>query len=113
MEEVFEVFLIDKNGNRFSSDNISSHIGLAYLIMEKDGKLKEEFEQSRKQNPLEYLLGDKGCVTVSEIGNYYREVIYDSKLISETQKKWVQYYHDRNYKLKDLAIEKENLESGG
>ncbi len=34
MEE--EVCLINQKGEKISSDNISSHIGLAYLVIEKE-----------------------------------------------------------------------------
>lgn len=113
MEERFELFLIDKEGKRISSDTISSHIGLAYLIMDKNEELKKEFEKTGKQNPLEFLLGDKGYITVSEIGNYYKEVVYDSKLSTEKQIEWIEYYRERQYKTRDLAKEKEMLERGG
>ena len=106
-----EVFLIDREGKRFSSEEISSHIGLANLIIEQNEELKKEFEQSGKRNPLEFLLGDKGYMTISEMG-VYKQVIYDSELLSEQQRRWLGYYHEEGYKFKDLAIEKKSLEKG-
>lgn len=112
MEEIFDLFLINEKGEKISSENISSHIGLAYLVIENDNELKKEFEQSGKQNPLEFFLGDKGYVAGSQIGNYYKKLIYDSNLISENAKRWIQYYHEENFETNDLAIEKEMLERG-
>lgn len=106
-----EVFLIDREGKRFSSEQISSHIGLANLILKEDEELKKEFEKSGKRNPLEFLLGDKGYITASEIGAY-RQLIYDSALVSEKQKRWLYYYYEEGYQLKDLAVEKKCLEKG-
>ena len=106
-----EVFLIDSDGKRFSSDNISSHIGLAYLILKENEELKKEFEQSGKRDPLEFLLGNKGYMTVSNF-EPYKKVIYDSELASEEQKRWIQYYNDEGYKLNNLAEEKKKLEKG-
>ena len=40
-----EVFLIDSDGKRFSSDNISSHIGLAYLILKENEELKKNLNK--------------------------------------------------------------------
>ncbi len=109
MEE--EVFLIDDNGNRISCDKISSHIGLANAILEKNENLKLEFEKSGKASPLEFLLGDKGYITVSNMG-LYQEVIYDSVLVTEKQKRWLLYYHEEGYKFKNLALEKQSTERG-
>lgn len=106
-----EVFIIDKQGKRFSSKDISSHIGLANLIIEKDDELKKEFKQSGKRNPLEFLLENKGYMATSEIGTY-RNVTYDSSLLSEQQKRWLYYYHEEGYKFTDLLEEKERLERG-
>lgn len=106
-----EIFLIDREGKRFSSEQISSHIGLANLILEQDEALKREFEQSGKINPLEFLLGDKGYMTISQIG-VYKQVIYDSALVSEEQRRWLYYYYEEGYKFKDLAAEKKSLEKG-
>ena len=80
-----DVFLIDNEGKRISSDTISSHIGLALKVMEQRLELKEEFEKSNRRNPLEFLLGDKGYMTISEMGTY-RKIVYDSELSSEKQK---------------------------
>ena len=51
-----EVFFIDKKGNKISCDKVNSHIGLANIVMENDEKLKQEFQRSGKQNPVETLL---------------------------------------------------------
>ncbi len=110
MEE--EVCLINQEGEKISSDNISSHIGLAYLVMKNDEKLKKEFEQSGKQNPLEFLLGDKGWMSTAKMGNYYKKIMYDSAMVSDSQKKWIEYYVENGYSSHDLAKDRENLERG-
>lgn len=106
-----EIFLIDREGKRFSSEKISSHIGLANLILEQDEELKMEFEQSGKRNPLEFLLGDKGYMSTSKIG-MYKNIVFDSTLISEEQRRWLYYYHEEGYRLENLAREKKMLEKG-
>ncbi len=110
MEE--EISLINQEGEKITSDKISSHIGLAYLILERDEELKKEFEQSGKRNPLEFLLGDKGWMTTAKIGEYYKKIVYDSEIISDSQKKWIEYYLKKGYRPQDLAMEKKNLERG-
>ena len=35
-----EAFFVDKYGNKISSDEIASHIGLANLMLEKDIRVK-------------------------------------------------------------------------
>lgn len=106
------VFLIDKQGRRISSENISSHIGLANLIIEKDEELKKEFERSGKYNPVEFLIEDKGWMAISDDNFYNREVTYDSEFISEEQKRWMQYYHEEGYHFTDFAMERRKLERG-
>ena len=105
-----EVFFIDENGNKISCDNISSHIGLANLIMEK-ADLKTEFEQSGKYNPIEFLIENKGYLAIS-YSDIYRKVTYDSEFISEKQKRLIQYYTEEVYDFTDFAMERKKLERG-
>ncbi len=102
-----ETFFINQEGNRISSENISSHIGLAYLIIQKDKGLEKEFHESGKENPEVFLLGNKGYMTASELT---KTVVFDSKLISEKQMDWLRYYHEEGYRFHDVAREKEELE---
>ncbi len=105
-----EVFFIDKDGNKISCENISSHIGLANLIIEKKD-LKKEFEQSGKNNPIEFLIENKGYIAISNSG-IYRKVTYDSEFVSEKQRRCIQYYAEEGYGFTDFAIEKRKLERG-
>lgn len=105
-----EVFFIDENCNKISCDNISSHIGLANLIIEKTD-LKTEFEQSIKDNPIDFLIEDKGYIAISD-SDMYRQVTYDSEFISEKQKRFIQYYAEEGYDFTDFAIERRKLERG-
>ncbi len=112
MEDTFEVFLINKKGEKISSPTISSHIGLSDKLIEDNEELKKEFELSGKNSTLEFLLGDKGYMAGSEIGNYYKKITYESNLASEKQKRLIQYYCGKGYRLEDLAKEKEKMERG-
>lgn len=105
-----EVFFIDENGNKISCENISSHIGLANLIIEKKD-LKKEFEQSGKYSPTEFLIENKGYIAISDIDTY-RKVTYDSEFTSEKQKRLIQYYSEEGYDFTDFAIERRKLERG-
>ena len=61
-----EVFFIDKKGNKISCDKVNSHIGLANIVMENDEKLKQEFQRSGKQNPVEFFLENKEYMAGNE-----------------------------------------------
>ena len=103
-----EVFFINKEGKRFYCENISSHIGLANLMIKQDEKLAERFKKSRKGNPVEFLLENEGCIAGSDgIDN---KITYDSELISEGQKRWIQYYIEEGYGHYDLAMERKRLQ---
>ena len=112
MEDTFDVFLINKEGEKISSPAISWHIGLSNKLIQDDEELKKKFELSKKNSALEFLLGDEGYMAGSEIGNYYKQLTYESNLASEKQKRLIQYYSENGYGLKDLAKEKEKMERG-
>lgn len=107
MEDELDVYLIDGDGKRFSEEAISSHIGLAYAILSENEELRQEFLESSKTNLLDFLLTEKGYISVSKIGWYYRNVIYDSTLASEEQKRWIDYYKKHGYDISDVADERE------
>ena len=106
-----ETFFVTSSGDKISCEDVNSHIGLANVLFEKDEKLKKEFEKSGKESPLEFLLEDKGYMTVSNM-EYYKHVIYDSDLVTDEQRRWLLYFNEEGYSSKDLAIEKRELERG-
>lgn len=94
------VWFIDKLGKEYSDEKISSHIGLAMLIMEKDPKLKEEYKNSDERNPALFLLRKKGWMMGSLIK---RQVVYNSSTLTEKQRRWLQYYvAEEGYKKDDI-----------
>ena len=105
-------FFIDEQGRRFSTEN-SYHILLADSIIEKNKSLKEEFLKSGKRSTLEFLMKDKMYIAgVEDSESKRKEITYDSKLISESQKKWIKYYRKNRYYLLDLAEVRERSQKG-
>ena len=111
-----EVFFIDQKGNKISCDKVNSHISLENIIIKNDEVLKKEFQETRKKNPVEFFLDDKGYMAGSE--GYYRNLIYDSEFVSDEQKRWINYYvGEEGFGHHDLArerkiMQKEKLERG-
>lgn len=120
MKEKYDVFLIDSEGNKVSSDTIDFHLGLAKLVLEKDEKLKREYEklqkeyeeQSRVFDESLFLLTKKGYMEGIEIGEQYKKITYYSKLISEKQRNIIEYYRNKKAKLYDLAEDEQKMERG-
>lgn len=112
MEEIFEIFLIDEEGRKISSDSISSHIGLEMLVIENDKKLKEEFKNSSMDSELVFLLEDKGYMAVSQINTYYKKLTCDTRKLSEKQLEIEKKYCQKGFEINDLAIEKDKIERG-
>ena len=83
------VWFIDKLGKEYSDEKISSHIGLALLIMEKEPKLKKEYENSDERDPSLFLLRKKGWMMGSEIK---RQIIFNSSILTDIQRQWLRYY---------------------
>lgn len=110
MEEKYDVFLIDSEGNKISSKEIDFHLGLAKLVLKKDEKLKKEYEQSKALDEFQFLLLEKGYIAGIEIGEQYKDITYYSKLVSEKQRKIIEYYRNKKSKLYDLAEEKQKME---
>lgn len=106
-----EAYFVTGSGDKISCEDVNSHIGLANVLFEKDEKLKKEFMESGKESPLEFLLEDKGFMTVSNMEGY-GHVIYDSDLVTDEQRRWLLYFNEEGYSSKDLAIEKRELERG-
>lgn len=104
-----EVFFINKEGKRLSAENVNSHIGLANIVLNGDESLRQEFEKSKKESLLQFLLDDKGFMSVSDMG-FYKKVSFDKTQISEEQKRWLLYYHEEGYELEDLSIGKDIIE---
>lgn len=101
---------IDKNGNEIFDEEISSHIGLAMKLLENNEKLRKEYEQSGKKDPIDFLIIDKGLLKLTKQA-YYRKCVYHSKKISDRQRQMIQYYHEEGYSSDDLFIrEKQNRE---
>ena len=110
-------FFIDEQGKRFSSEN-SNHILLANYIIENDKNLKDEFFQSGKKSSIEFLMRDKKYIAgVEDTEKERREITYDSKIISISQRKWIDYYQKKGYILLDLfelrnKMQNRNLDRG-
>lgn len=100
-----EVFFIDENGNKISNEKIASHIGLAMNLLEKNEKLKKEFEESGKNDPTEFLISDKGYLAGGTM-RVYKSITYKSNLISDKQRRLLQYYCEEGYKLNDVVKQK-------
>lgn len=97
-----EIFFVDKDGNKISNENIGSHIGLAFAMLEEDETLKKEFMESKKRNPAEFLIANKGYMTVNNIGEY-KTVVFTSSSISDKQQRLLTYYHEEGYELNDQS----------
>lgn len=98
-----EILYIDENGNKISSEEISSHIGLSKLILDKNEELKNEYEKSGKSDMCDFLVMDKGYLKVSKIGNYYKVVSYASSKVSDKQRRVLAYYAEEGYALDNLT----------
>ena len=106
-----DIFFVDREGNKIYNEKISSHVGLANLLMKDNEYLKKEFEKSKKNDPVDFLIS-KGYLKITSIG-LYRRVVYSSNKISEKQSKLLDYYYEYGYQLDDLVItemEKKNRE---
>ena len=101
-----EIFYVDNDMRKYSNEKISSHIGLAQQIVEQNNELKEEFEKSGK-NLLEFLIVDKGYITLSELGSY-RAVVFASSSISEKQKRYILGCYEEGYRLENLSSQRGN-----
>ncbi len=98
-----EVFFVDNEMKKFSNEKISSHIGLAQQIVEQNKDLKDEYEKSGK-NLLEFLIVDKGYITLSELGSY-KAVVFASSSISEKQKRYILGCYEEGYRLENLSTQ--------
>ena len=98
------VYFIDREGNVIHSDGIESHIGLANLIIEQNPNLKEEFEKSGQQDPVDFLVEHKGYMKVRNNGYYRRGITFDSQKLSDVQRKAIRNYHEEGYKMDDVAL---------
>ena len=72
-----EIFFVDKKGNKISSEEISSHIGLALQIIKQEQNLESEFKSSNEKNASIFLIKEKGYMAASEtdIRNF---IVYNS-----------------------------------
>lgn len=96
-----EVFFIDREGNKISMDEISSHIGLANEIVKRNKILKEDFEKSGKVDPVDFLISNKGYMKLTN-QRLYRRCVYSSSKVSEKQRDFIAYFIDEGYKLDDI-----------
>ena len=99
-----DAFFIDREGNKIYSDTIASHIGLANLIIKNNQQLSKEYELSKRKDKVDFLIYEKGYVTISNIA-YYRKIKFSSLSISERQREIIEYYCKRGYDVDDLALE--------
>ena len=107
-----DVCFIDQNGSLVSAKDISSHIELSKVILEKDEELLEEFKQSGRKDPVDFLVMDKGYIKVSDNGDYYKVVSFSHSKISDKQRRLLAYYREEGYRLDNLSkFEKNNIEA--
>ena len=83
------VWFIDKLGRKYSNEKISSHIGLALLIMDENPKLKEEYESNNERDPSLFLLKKKEWMMGSDIK---RQIIFNRSTLTDKQRQWLRYY---------------------
>lgn len=99
-----DVFFINQDCKKLSSEDIASHIGLANLILENNEQLKKEFQKSGRNNPVDFLICDKGYLKITNQG-IYQKLVYSSDKLSPRQKELVEYYTQaEGYDSDDLAI---------
>ena len=96
-----EVFFIDRDGNKISMDQISSHIGLANEIINRNEFIKQEFEKSGKMDPIDFLVSNKGYMKLTNQG-FYRRCVYSSSKVSERQRDFIEYFIEEGYRLDDI-----------
>ena len=106
-----EIFFVDKNGNKISSEEISSHIGLAFQIIKQEQNLECEFKSSNQKDASIFLIKEKGYMAGSktDIRDF---IVYNSLNVSEKQKRILGYYAREDYALEDIA-KKINKEKDG
>ena len=97
-----DVFFIDRDGNKIYSDTIASHIGLANLILEQNNQWDEEYKKSGMNDPVDFLVLRKGYLKLSNLGPYYRRIVYSSARLTEKQRDLIEYYHEEGYDIDDL-----------
>ena len=98
-----EVFFIDRDGNKISNEQVESHYGLAYLILQQNKQLKEEFEKGKRKDMVDFLTFEKGYLTVSNIG-YYRKIKFSSLSITEKQRAIIEHFGEQGYDVDDLTL---------
>lgn len=98
-KELKMVWFIDKEGKKWSSKSISSHVGLALFIMEKYPEYEEEFKRSHEQDPSNFFLKEKEWMMGSDIK---RLIIFNRDTLTDKQRTWLQYYiAEERYKKDD------------
>ena len=101
-----DIFFVDKNGKKIFSEEISSHIALGNLVIQKDEQLKKEYEESGKRDVVDFLISDKGYLKVTNI-DYYYSLVFSASKISKKQKEVVRRYGIAGYRLDDLDKKKQ------
>lgn len=102
------VWFIDKLGKKYSNEKISSHIGLALLIMDENPKLKEEYESNNERDPSLFLLKKKEWMMGSDIK---RQIIFNRSTLTDKQRQWLRYYVlEERYKKDDRFDISEEIE---
>lgn len=102
------VWFIDKLGRKYSNEKISSHIGLALLIMDENPKLKEEYESNNERDPSLFLLKKKEWMMGSDIK---RQIIFNRSTLTDKQRQWLRYYVlEERYKKDDRFDVSEEVE---
>ena len=99
------VFWIDKKGKEISNPSINSHIGLAQYFLENSQTLREQYEsrKNKGQNIIDFLISVKGFMKGSQFGEY-KNITFDSRMLSEKQRRALIIYNEQDYRLDDLYI---------
>lgn len=103
MKYIDDIFFVDKEGKRIYSEDVASHGALAEIILQKNEELRKEFEQSKRSNPVDFLIYQKGYLKISNQG-YYHKIVFTSLNISDKQRRIIMGFKQEGYEVDDLAI---------
>ena len=100
-----KVFWVNKNGEEIMIPGINSHIGLAQYFLENSPLFKEQYEnrKDKGQNIIDFLISGKGWMKGSQLYGY-KNITFDSRMLSNEQREALIAYHEQDYSLDDLYV---------
>lgn len=103
---ISKAFFVDQDGNEIFDEKIGSHVALAIEILEKDEKLKSQYdsEGNRGMSTANFLQDKCGYMRGGEQGEY-KMIIFDSSKISDSQRMALRGYHEEGYHFVDSYLE--------